>query len=289
MLPGIEETVVISEENPTHLTLSSRIWLRFCSVQFIIVAAISTTATTGTTTPTATTITRCYTTSLMLQVIIQAPATHQLPVLMSMLVQLQNRCCYDSTYCTATTHRVCGLRWWDVMFVCVRYYYWFVLKIAPQSTAVQKGEAPKPWALLHYPQCSARWLLYPSLQRWKWEKMVRFNVLLFFFLFISLHVPLSFSLFYPKGKTKLKWYFVSKKSFTVTYCYHGFGNHTTVPLFVQERKSAGCTDSPQRLKIVMRREYRWKAPRMIQYEIFIMWSFMTYGWVLWVSYEGFLK
>lgn len=53
-LPGIEEAVVISEQNLTHLMSSSRIWLRFCSVQIIIVvAAISTTTTTtGTTTAT---------------------------------------------------------------------------------------------------------------------------------------------------------------------------------------------------------------------------------------------
>lgn len=52
----IEEAVVTSEQNPTHLMLSSRIWLRFCSVQvIIIVAAISTTTTTttGTAVPTA--------------------------------------------------------------------------------------------------------------------------------------------------------------------------------------------------------------------------------------------
>lgn len=87
------------------------------------------------------------------------------------------------------------------MFVCVRYYYRFVLKIAPQSTAVPKADAPNPWALLHYPQCSAKWLLYPSLQRWKWEKSFSLNVFLFFFLISRLHVPEFLSLL-PKRENK---------------------------------------------------------------------------------------
>lgn len=40
-----------------------------------------------------------------------------------------------------------------------------------------------------------------------------------------------------KGKTKPKRYLASMmESFTVTYCYHGFGNHTAVPLCLLCRK-----------------------------------------------------
>lgn len=60
---------------------------------------------------TATTTTWCYTTSLVLQVIIQAPAAHHTPVLTSMLVQLQSRCFHCSLY-TANTCQLCGFRWW---------------------------------------------------------------------------------------------------------------------------------------------------------------------------------
>lgn len=91
------------------------------------------------------------------------------------------------------------------MSVCVcacvkeRYYYGFVLKNAPQSTAVQKAEAPKPWALLCYPQCSAGRLIYSSLQRWKWEENSWFECSTQRFLFIS---PLSSNLFCPQRENE---------------------------------------------------------------------------------------
>lgn len=135
--------------------------------------------------------------------------------------------------------------------VCARYYSGFVFKKAPQSTADQKDEAPKPWALLHYPQCSARWLIYTYIHRRRGEnerKMVGLNVsphspkvFLFLFLFISPNPSEFKSLLSQKGKKKTKRYFVSTmiESFTVTCCCHGFGNHTAVPLCVcagKERK-----------------------------------------------------
>lgn len=66
-----------------------------------------------------------------------------------------------------------------------------------------------------------------------------FVCFLFVFLCTSyLKVPLSLTLLCPQ-KGKLKQYFVSMtESFTVTYCYHGFGIHTTrlyLSVFVQER------------------------------------------------------
>lgn len=94
--------------------------------------------------------------------------------------------------------------------VCARYYSGFVFKKAPQSTADQKDEAPKPWALLHYPQCSARWLIYTYIHRRRGEnerKMVGLNVsphspkvFLFLFLFISPNPSEFKSLLSQKGK-----------------------------------------------------------------------------------------
>lgn len=86
---------------------------------------------------TAPTKTRCYTTSLMLQAVTQAPATHQPPVLTSVLEQLQNRCCSNAQLHISSVVQDDG-----------RFYYRFVLGIAPQSTAAQKAGAPKLGALL---------------------------------------------------------------------------------------------------------------------------------------------
>ena len=146
----------------------------FCSVQFIIiVAAISTTTTTTTGTtaillkPGATLLAWC------------CRSLHRRQQHISLLYS--RPCLYSRSTDVTTTGLWIERMGCDVcvcVWVCARYYcdcrryYWSVLKIAPQSTAAQKDEAPKPWALLRYPQCSARWLIYPGLQRWKRKRMV---------------------------------------------------------------------------------------------------------------------
>ncbi len=89
--------------------------------------------------------------------------------------------------------------------VCVRYYYGFVFKSALQSTAVQEDEAPKSWALLRYPQCSARWLIYHHRGENE-RKTVGLNVphppKKFFIYFFNYKSLLSLNLFCPKRENK---------------------------------------------------------------------------------------
>ena len=134
----------------------------------------------------------------------------------------------------------------------------FVFKIAPQSTAVQKDEAPKPWALLGYPQCSARWLIHPSQQRWKWEENGWFECFpLTFFFFFYLFPPAISPSCVPKGKTKKQ-----KQYFCVDdrklYCDMSSSwlwetTRLYLSVFAQEREKIREVQYG-RLGIVMRRE-----------------------------------
>lgn len=101
----------------------------------------------------------------------------------------------------------------------------------------------KPEALPHYPQCSARWLINPSPQRWKWEENSWFECLppslkekeeVFFYLFVnckSLWVSVSSV---TKGKTKRKRYACvdDGKALLWHIVIMALGNHTAVPLCV---------------------------------------------------------
>ena len=148
----------------------------------------------------------------------------------------------------------------------------FVFKIAPQSTAVQKDEAPKPWALLGYPQCSARWLIHPSQQRWKWEENGWFECFPLTFFFFFIYSPqLSVPLVSQKGKQKNKnSTFVSMiESFTVTCRRHGFGKpHGCTSLCLRRKgkryeKSSMAGWALWWEEREREREYRRKAQRII--------------------------
>lgn len=176
---------------------------------------------------------------------------------------------------------VCACAWGTMGLCC---------KIAPQSTAVQKDDAPKTWSFTTLPtmQCKVVdksiatevkmrgkqlvWMLTPH----PLKKEKRFFFV--FFVFSSqLQVPLSFSLLCHKRENKRKRYACvdDGKALLWHIVIMALGNHTAVALCVcagKEKFQVWALRWDETGKEKERESvYRRKAPRVIRYEIFIMW------------------
>lgn len=140
----------------------------------------------------------------------------------------------------------------------------FVFQNAPQSTAVQKDEAPKHelYYIAHNAVQGSRW--YLLTQRWKWEESSWFECFpMIFYFYLEFNSLLS-----QKGKGNgtlfqcwkaLLWHFVTTAS-----------GSTQLYLSVSAGKTAAVTDFTTEWKGKVQegregtvREYRWKSPRKI--------------------------
>lgn len=160
------------------------------------------------------------------------------------------------------------------MFVCVRVCArsscGFVFQNAPQSTAVQKDEAPKHELYYFTHNAVQGGRRYTLMQRWKWEESSWFECSPMIFLIFILSPTEFKSLLSQKGK----------RNGTMFRCWKALLWHIVITasgstrlylsVFMQEKRNCSRNRFHHRVKRKIQegregtvREYRWKSPRKI--------------------------